>query len=98
MFRIGTNPDEILKIYLQHGSDRQELMFKREYRVADLQNEISRLFFIPIENQRIFYRSHELGATPNRTLKEYDMENNALIRVTGAAVHNKYVHYLSNAN
>jgi hypothetical protein len=72
-------------------------MFKKEYRVIDLQNEIARLFFIPVEDQRIFYRSHELGALPNRLLKDYDIENNALIKVTGGAVHNKYVSFLSKA-
>ena len=75
-------PGEVLKIEVQHGSDRHYLILRglnKTLTVLDLQNEMERMTAVAVKDQRIFFKSQELHMTPFKTLKECDLENNYVL-------------------
>jgi len=80
------NGNEILKIEIQHGSDRHQLILKGQNQrltVSDLQKELERLSCVPIETQRIYFRSQELNLAPYKLLKDFDVKTNNVIKLVG---------------
>lgn len=77
---------ETLKIEIQHGSDRHLIILRgknQKLTVLDLQKELERLSCVPMETQRIYFRSQELSVSPYKFLKDFDIKNNNVIRLVG---------------
>lgn len=77
---------EIIKIEIQHGSDRHQIILRGQNHrltVSDLQKELEIKSFVPVETQRIYFRSQELNLTPYKLLKDFDIKNNNVIRLVG---------------
>lgn len=91
----------MLKIEIQHGSDRHQLILKgheRSITVQDLQNEVERLTAVPVRDQRLYFKAQELHLTPNKTLKECDIENNCVIKMVGDPSKIRYTNYFGRVN
>ena len=89
-------PSEVIKIEIQHGSDRHNLLLKGQHGTAtvlDLQNELEKMTAVPVRDQRLYFKSRELNLTPNKTLKECDVENNNLIKLVGEPSKVRYSNY-----
>ncbi|RNA00886.1 hypothetical protein BpHYR1_038497 [Brachionus plicatilis] len=92
----GESPSEILKIEVQHGSDRHMILLKGQNKnltVLDLQNELEKLTSVPVRDQKLFFKSQELNAMPFRTLKEFELENNSLVKLVGEPSKIRYSNY-----
>lgn len=92
---------EVLKIEVQHGSDRHMIVLKGQNKtltVLDLQNELEKLTSVPVRDQRLFYKAMEIHTTPFKTLKEYDIENNHLIKLVGEPSKVRYSNYFGRLN
>ena len=102
MFRVGRDKaTEVLKIDVQHGSDRHQVILKgheRNVQVQDLQNEIERITAVPVKDQRLFFKSQELHLQPHKTLKECEVENNCLIKMVGDPSKIRYSNYFGRMN
>ena len=48
---------------------------------------------MPVREQRLFFRSQELHLTPNRTLKDCEVENNCIIKMVGDPSKIRYSNY-----
>ncbi len=98
----GNEPvSEVLKIEVQHGSDRHMIVLKGQNKtltVLDLQNELEKLTSVPVREQRLFYKAIEIHTTPFKTLKEYDIENNHLIKLVGEPSKVRYSNYFGRLN
>jgi hypothetical protein len=87
---------EVVKVNVQHGSDVHSLILKglnKNVTVVDLQTELERITTVPMRDQRLFYKAQELNAAPYKTLKEYDIENNSVIKMVGEPSKWKYQNY-----
>lgn len=92
----GENSSEILKIEVQHGSDRHMILLRGENKnltVLDLQNELEKLTSVPVRDQKLFFKSQELNTMPFRTLKECELENNNLVKLVGEPSKVRYSNY-----
>lgn len=97
----GENSTEVLKVEVQHGSDRHQLILKGQNKnitVADLQMELERITAVPIKDQRLFFKAQELHTTPYKTLKECDIENNHVIKLVGDPARVRYSNYFGRLN
>ena len=98
---VDQGQTEVLKVEVQHGSDRHQLILKghnRNITVSDLQNELQRVTSVPIPEQRLFFKSQELHTTPYKTLKECDIENNHVIKMVGDPSRVRYSNYFGRLN
>ena len=94
-------PGEVLKIEVQHGSDRHYLILRglnKTLTVLDLQNEMERMTAVSFKDQRIFFKSQELHMTPFKTLKECDLENNNLVKLVGEPSKLRYSNFFGKLN
>lgn len=92
----GENPSEILKIEVQHGSDRHMILLKGQNKnltVLDLQNELEKLTSVPVRDQKLFFKSQELNSMPFRTLRDFELENNSLVKLVGEPSKIRYSNY-----
>ncbi len=95
---MGTNeaPSEVIKVEVQHGSDRHQVILKGQQKtviVQDLQNELERITAVPVKDQRLFFKSQELHNTPYKTLKECELENNHVVKLVGEPSKLRYSNY-----
>ena len=70
--RASKNNTEVLKLEVQHGSDRHSLILRGQNKnltVLDLQNELEKITSVPIKDQRLYFKSLELSLSPFKTLK-----------------------------
>lgn len=87
---------EVIKLEVQHGSDRHQILMKsvnRNVTIQDLQNELEKVTTVPLRDQRLFFKAQELNQTPFKTLKEYDIDNNSVIKLVGDPAKWKYQNY-----
>lgn len=94
----GSNepPSEVIKVEVQHGSDRHQVILKGQQKtvtVQDLQNELERITAVPVKDQRLFFKSQELHNTPYKTLKECELENNHVVKLVGEPSKLRYSNY-----
>ena len=92
---------EVLKLEIQHGSDRIPLILKGQNKyltVLDLQNELERVTAVPLEDQRIYFRSQELHLFTHKTLKELGLENNNVVKLVGEPSKVRYSNYFGRLN
>ena len=87
--------EKVVKIEIQHGSDRHQLIIKGKptLTVLDLQSEIERLTAVPIRDQKLFFKSQQLEQTPYKTLRECEVENNNIIKLIGEPSKIRYSNY-----
>lgn len=96
MMGPAEGPTEVLKIEVQHGSDRHYVMLKGQNKnltVLDLQNELEKITAVPVREQRLYFRSQELSSSPFKTLKECELENNNLVKLVGEPSKVRYSNY-----
>jgi hypothetical protein len=94
----GTNepPSEVIKVEVQHGSDRHQVILKGQQKtvtVQDLQTELEKITAVPVKDQRLFFKSQELHNTPYKTLKECELENNHVVKLVGEPSKLRYSNY-----
>ena len=53
---------------------------------------------MPVKDQRLFFKSQELHLTPNKTLRESEIENNCLIKLVGDPSKIRYSNYFGRLN
>ena len=97
----SNEPSEVLKLEVQHGSDRHIIILKGQNKtltVFDLQNELERLTAVPVREQRLYFKSQELQSTPYKTLKECDLENNNTVKLVGEPSKVRYSNYFGRLN
>ncbi len=100
-FRPDGLTSEVLKLEVQHGSDRHPLILKganKTLTVLDLQNELEKMTAVPVKDQRLFFRSQELHLTPFKTLKDCDLENNNVVKLVGDPAKLRYSNYFGKLN
>ncbi len=66
--------------------------------VLDLQNELERVTAVPLEDQRIYFRSQELHLFTHKTLKELGLENNNVVKLVGEPSKVRYSNYFGRLN
>jgi hypothetical protein len=106
MSRRGSDPalhgsTEVIKITVQHGSDAHSLILKgltKNVTVVDLQTELERITTVPMREQRLFFKAQELNTAPYKTLKEFDIENNSVVKMVGDPAKWKYQNYFGRVN
>ena len=93
--------NEVLKIEIQHGSDRHPFILKGQNKtltVLDLQKEIERVTSVPINDQRLYFKAKELNQTPQNTLKECQLENNHVVKLVGEPSKSNYSSFYGRTN
>ena len=93
---LNLNSTEVIKVEVQHGSDRHQLILKglnKNVTVLDLQNELERITTVPLREQRLFYKAQEMNTAPYKTLKEFDIDNNSVVKLVGDPAKLKYQNY-----
>ena len=53
---------------------------------------------VPVRDQRLFYKSQELHLQPGKTLRDCEVENNALIKMVGDPSKVRYSNYFGRLN
>ena len=94
--RPNSQGTEVLKIEVQHGSDRHQILLKGQNKtltVLDLQNEVEKITSVIVKDQRLYHKSNELNLTPFKTLKELEVENNNSVKLIGEPSQMKYSNY-----
>jgi hypothetical protein len=95
-------PNEVIKLEIQHGSDRIPLICKGEngqtLTINDLQRELEKVTAVPIAEQRIYFKSQELQVFPFKTLKESGLENNNTVKLVGDPAKMRYSNYFGRIN
>ncbi|CAF0880474.1 unnamed protein product [Brachionus calyciflorus] len=92
----GEVPTEIIKIEVQHGSDRHMILLKGQNKnltVLDLQNELEKVTAVAVRDQKLFFKAQELHTQPFRTLKECELENNSAVKLVGEPSKVRYSNY-----
>ena len=98
---FSNEPSEVLKLEIQHGSDRIPLILKGQNKnltVLDLQNELERVTAVPLNDQRIYFRSQELHLFTHKSLKECGLENNNTVKLVGEPSKVRYSNYFGRLN
>ncbi len=73
----------MLKLEVQQGSDRHCVILKGSQPIIlDLQSEIERITRVPIAEQRLFFKSQQLHLQPHKLLKDFELENNNVVKLT----------------
>jgi hypothetical protein len=94
-------PSEILKIEVQHGSDRHGVILKNSnglLTVLDLENELEKITSVPAKDQRIYFKSQELDLTPFKNLKECGLVNNSFVKLVGEPSKMRYSNIFGRLN
>lgn len=94
-------PSEILKIEVQHGSDRHPVILKNingQLTVLDLENELERITSVPVKDQRLYFKSHELDLTPFKSLKDCGLVNNSFVKLVGEPSKMRYSNIFGRLN
>lgn len=75
-----------VKIEIEHGSDRHQLMmyeFDTPLTVQDLATEVEKITYVPVNQQRLFHKSHEISRNHGMTLTTCEIENNSVVKLIG---------------
>lgn len=95
-------PNEVIKLEIQHGSDRIPVICKGQngqtLTINDLQQELQKVTSVPIEEQRLYFKSQELQLFPFKTLKESGLENNNTVKLVGDPSKMRYSNYFGRIN
>lgn len=75
---------KVIKLEAAFGSERQSIVVKRnqELVVADVMEDVQRVYKIPIAEQVIFHKGTNLCDFPSEKLENLGVENNHMIRIT----------------
>ena len=57
--------------------------FENPLTVQDLSVEVEKLTHVPVMNQRLFHKSHEISKNGVMPLFQYDIENNSVVKLIG---------------
>lgn len=86
---------------MQHGSDRHPVILKNSNRlltVLDLENELERITTVPVKDQRLYFKSHELDLTPFKSLKDCGLVNNSFVKLVGEPSKMRYSNLFGRLN
>ncbi len=89
-------PSEVIKMEVQHGSDRHQIILKGQKNnltVQDLQTELEKVTAVPVKDQRLFFKSQELHLQPFKKLKDCELENNHVLKLVGEPSKLRYSNY-----